>query len=73
MLLFSTKKSWCDIISLTVLTFTDKNLKKRREERGFSEHSVLVKVYCLLLISKRVFNERLHILVLFFYLFVCTF
>lgn len=79
MLLFSTKKvKWCDIISLTVRTFIKK--KKKCLKREIKRRAWLFwtqctrKVCCLLLISKRVFNERLHILVLFiFYLFVCTF
>lgn len=76
-----TQVKWCDIISLTVLTFTKKNMfKKKKEEKKIQIKrkawlfwtQCIRKVYRLMLISKRVFNERLHILVLFFfYLFVC--
>jgi len=51
-----------------------RNVKNRKRRAWLFWTQCTRKVYCLLLISKRVFNERLHILVLlFFYLFVCKF
>lgn len=54
---------WCEI-SHSVLSFT-----KKKEKRGFSDHSVLVKKFIVSKCSlqKWVFSERLHNLVIFFF------
>lgn len=46
---------------------------KKRRAQLFQNTMYPLKVDCLLLISKRVFDERLHILVLFYFLFVCLY